>query len=310
MTNVLNRYLCVGQGTANTGNPDCEPIPGNFVGAILVPSGTVFTQTQVLTLDTVLQALAKDDSAAARVYPITRFQEMTDESTEPKTFESGYGDTTQLSMGKPQWSFGLHKGMYSWANIVEFDNQQNQWDVLFIDEESNALWGKSVNNGFGGFPLNRLSVGLPKLNDASTPFSHMITFGLKTAKDLQRFAVVQFSDDTDVVTMVSGLLTVQPSVATAFASGVGDIRLMAAGTDMYDLYSTELTSTTEWLVSVNGAAFANPSAVTAGTATNTWELTTGATAGQTISIKLEAPSVLEAAGVAGYESATIETTTT
>lgn len=313
---IINKFLGIGQGTANTGNPTTEPTPSNFVGAILVPSGTVFTATQVLTLDTVLATMAKADNPLQRAYPITRFQEMTDESTEAKTFESGYGDTTQLQMGKPQWSFGLHKGLYSWSNLVEFDNQQSSWDVFFMDEQTNCLWGKSINNGIGGFPLNRLSIGLPKLNDSSTPFSHMITFGLKTAKDLQRFGLVQFGDDTDVVSMVSGLLTVnlsQTAITNVPATSVTPtIRLISAGSDLYDTYSADLADTSAWVATVNatGASVTVAAATVTGGGAKTWdiELTTAAASGTRIDLKLAAPSVLEGLGVVGYESDTLTVT--
>lgn len=303
MSNVLNRFLCVGQGVGNTGNPDCQFIPANIVGAILIPSGTTYTSTQAATIDTVLQAAAKADNPALRAYPIKRFVSMNDNSSEDTTSESGYGDITKMRSGKPVWQFEMRNGLYSWSQLLEFDNQESTWDVLFLDEQNNVIWGMSTENGgLKGFALNQLSLSTPKMNDGSNPFNYMLTFGLRSVRDLQRFALVQFDDSTDVVDMVDGLLTIKPQIVNVnTASDEVTVKLLSAGTDLYDLYSTEFGTTTLWSVTVNGATSAVSSS-TANASTKDWTLSVGTiNASEVVEVTLVAVSVLETNGVVGYE---------
>jgi len=311
MSNILNRFLCIGQGVGNTGNPDCQFVPANITGAILVPSSVEYTATQAATLDTVLVAAAKVDNAASRVYPIKRFRSMSDNSTDDTTNESGYGDITKMRSGKPVWQFELQDGLYSWSQLKAFDNQETQWSALFMDEENNVVWGKGTSSGgFAGFPLNQLSVSTPKMNDGSNPFNYMITFGLKSVQDLQNFSLVQFDDSIAVMDMVDGLVTVQPTIVSGATdtSTTLQVRLLAAGTNMFTLYESEFVAGggTEFLVSVDGAAgvAATGCAATGGGA-DTFDITVAAlSAAEVITVTLAAPSVLEAASVPGYESAT------
>ena len=303
---TINKFLCGGVGYSNTGIPDCEPIPGNFTGAILIPTGTSYTPTQVATFDVTLQDAAKADNALSRIYPIKKFTAMNDNSTEDTTTETGYGDTFKTRDGKPVLQFQLNNGMSSWANLRGFDNQETSWTVLFIDEQNNCIWGrKNASGNVEGFSLNQLSVPAPKWNQGSDPFNYMVTFGLTSTKQLENFALVQFEDDIEVLDVVSGLLEIDVTV-NSYSGGVLNVSAYSSGTDLYDLYSTELVTIGAWALTnrATGATI-TITGITLVPGTKSFDIAfTALSPGTIYKLVNTAPSVLEALPMPGYAPGT------
>ena len=88
--NVLNQ-LSYAKALSNTGLPTCFFNPKNIEGCILIPKGTTYTQTQQLTLPTVLAAAAINDNIALRIFPIKRFIDFEDQTEDNPTQTFGYG---------------------------------------------------------------------------------------------------------------------------------------------------------------------------------------------------------------------------
>jgi hypothetical protein len=304
---TINTINCSGGGTANTGVFACELKPGIFRGAILIPENAEYTQTQLAAFDAVLQAAAKADSPTSRIYPIKTFMAMNDNSTEDTTTETGYGNVLKAKDGLTVLEFQLNNGLSSWANLAAFDNQYSNFRVLYMDETNNGILGTQKSNGkYTGFKLNQLSMPNPKWSTGSDPFNFMVTFGHASKSEMENFMFVQFGDDQDVMTVVDGLLEIQPTLQGALSGGgVATITCRSGAQDLYDLYSSNLAQVTAWIATnrATGAAITVSTATVTGGTAKSWDITLDTTdtdypsSGGQIKLVNAVPSVLEASPI-------------
>ena len=298
-----NIIKCGGSGSSNTGVFSCEFNPSYFGGAILVPASTEWTYTELQAFDATLKAMAKADNPQLRAYPIKTFEGLNDNTTEDTTSETSFGTTFKTRDGKTILQYQLNNGLSSWANAESFDNQHKAWKVIYMEPTANGIMATKKSNGmYSGFSLDQLSVKLPTWNNGSDPFNYMITFGHSSKAELKNFTFVQFDEDNDVMD-ISGLLDINLNLVGAISgAGVATVQAISGGTDLYDVYSTNLAQVTAWVAkdkTTGTLLTVTPVAVTGGTA-KTWDVTidiSGLTSGSYITLEPASPSVLEASPI-------------
>lgn len=320
MNNVLGQLLC-NPSQANTGLYSCFFDPKNIEGALLVPKGTVYTATQQLTFSTVLATAIANDTVASRIFPIKKFVDFEDKTEESPTQTYGYGGMTKIRQGKYAWTFkyvnsgmALHKALYS------FDQMQEAYDVLFIDNKNNCLWGVAVGTygtSLGGFNLELIDVKNIKLNTGAAATEYAISFCMEDPDEININSMAyQFAPDYRVLANLTGLKNIQMVVQTAMASGLIKLQFGTGdrATQMYDLLSTQLATAGLYTVTRTdtGAAITVTSA-TATAATKTINLLVdvldadyialGATGFLTIAFGNV--TALVAAGIVGYGETSI-----
>lgn len=240
---------CVGDNQ-NTGIPSCSWTPSNITGAILLPKGKSYTVADVATLWTTLQTDCSVDSAAQRIYPILPFKAIDDQSTDIQIETDGYGGKSFVRDGDYDWMFEYKNGFCFYQSLRSFHTKNQSWDVLFIDEVNNILWGTEDANGdLAGFSLELLLVPNIKINTGAAATKYYIRFGLNNPAELNDASYTVSFPVNQQLMKLSGLLDTYITTSTPTingTTGVCDLNLNSAcgSVDMAELYATELVDAT------------------------------------------------------------------
>lgn len=304
----LNELQCL-TTAGNTGIGSCFMDIKNIVGAILAPKGY---ELDVTTLQATLKAAALNSNAATRLYPLFDF-ETTSDSSEDKTVQTlGTGAKHVVREGFNDWTFHYVEGGLSLHQQARKFNG-NAWDFFFIDAENKILGIagststkiKAIPTTGGFFWANPY-----KLNDGSkiTEYGLQFVFNVKYSNDLVKFVKADF----DIPSTIYGLENVDLVGSSAGTPGSYGVvaKTSSVGTNLWDLFATELASASLWKATnkETGGVIAITS-VTAGSSVNknfVFALNTSdadyPTTGQHVNIDLEVPATLDAAGVEGFVS--------
>lgn len=296
--------------SGNTGVGSCFFDPKNIVGAILAPKGYEF---DVTTPQATLIAATHNASPSNRLYPLWDFETTTD-SSEDKTIQTmGTGAKHVVREGFNDWKFQYVSGGLSLLLEARLFNGPS-WDFYFVDADNNII-------GVAGSSETKLKA-IPstggffwaapwKLNDASKITEYMLQFVFNTryanTKGLTKFVAAGF----DVPSIIKGLQNVVLTGAAASTPGSYNITALteATQTNMGDIYPTELAAAGMWVAKNFTTGVAIPiDAVTYDNDNNVFVValdttdTNYPTTGDFLTINLAAPTVLQAAGIDGYES--------
>jgi hypothetical protein len=240
---------CAGDNS-NTGVPSCSWSPSNITGAILVPKGKAYTVTDVATMWASLQADIIDDAPASRIYPILPFKAFDDQSTDIQIETDGYGGKSFVRDGDYDWVFELKNGFCFYQSLRSFHNKNLSWDVLFIDEVNNTLWGtENADGDLTGFALELLLVPNIKLNTGAAATKYYVRFALSSPAELNDATYTVTFPTNQQLMKLSGLIDTYIAAANATidaTSGDCDLNLNAgcASIDMAELYASELVDAT------------------------------------------------------------------
>ena len=319
MAQIQMNVLDCGTSVLNTGLPTCYFDPKNIYGAVHIPKGKTWTQTELLTFKTVLQDAIAEDSIADRIFPIKTFEDMEDKSSESVMEDTKYGGKRKVRDGKYSWYFTYTNGGTELnRSLKTFDNQQEAFDVLFIDNVNNGLIGVSAGDygtEFGGFNLELLDVPNFKINDGSASTKYQIGYSLQDSDEVNNsISIVQFEPTYNILKNLNGLKNIKMVVHTAMATGLIKFKLMSGGVDLADYFSTELADVALYTSynNVTGLPIVNAS-MTYVAATKTFNLLLtvadanyiAAGSGGLINIELGDVTALVAAGVVGYGNSVI-----
>jgi hypothetical protein len=314
MGTALNQTTVL-KNSGNTGVGGYYLNPKNIVGAIILQPGTQFSGADIATsasFKAKLQTLTLAPKAT-RIYPVHDFQEIkqSSEALTVKTF--GYGGKAPVREGYYDWSFQYIKGGLQLSIALREFNGLNV-DIIFIDSEGLAIgW----NNGgvFQGINQSFIYSEPWQPNDGSNPSVYIQRFVFKpqfldqigTIKlDAADFDAIQGLQNV-VLTSGGARVTNVSHIVANFAFGA------EAGGDVYDLYSTELTTVGNWValdaVSLLPVAITS---VTADPATRgfTGTLDTGDSnynASHAVVWSFAPASTLNTNGIIGVESGTFQT---
>lgn len=322
---TLNGLSC-GSSILNTGIVSCTFDLKEVIGSILIPKGKTYTKEEIATWQASLIADANADAKKERIYPIGRFEAITDNSEDAVSETLGYGGQYFLRDGQYRFQFRVLNGSKCFhTQLRSFTGQENKFDILFVDKQQ-AVMGTIVIDKttgeptLGGYTLSQIYVPKVKFPDGSAGAMYLINFILADESQLNdRFGFVkEETEPFDVLKEVLGMLDISlqnltPSGATA---GTKTIALLSGcgSQSLVDLFATELAAPSLW--KVTNAATGGDITVTSVTAaasgfilvldTSDTDYPTGT---QQLSITLVTPSALAAADVVSPEGNKFEAQT-
>lgn len=246
----LNNPGCVLVVGANTGIPGCAFIPDKFVGAILVPKNLVIEDTDIPTIVSKLQELAMA-ATKDRIYPVFRFEEITDNSEEETIATLGYGSKQIVKEGKYDFTFRITQGGLCFQNKLRTFNGSNK-KVLFVDG-NNVIYGTKVEGGIAGLSMDFFYAKPFKANDASNAAIFNVRFALSKPSEFnENVAFVKV--DEDVEEAVKGLIDLELTQLAIDAGKVTvGIRTSCDKVDIFESFGDALASGDLWKVTKNGA---------------------------------------------------------
>lgn len=309
---VINIKSCVAD-FGNTGQDDCPYDIGQLIGMIGVPKGTLFTDTQAGNILTNLQTMSELDSRTARALPVYQFEGIEIGGDSDPTDSSGYGTTRTVRRGRPTFTTRVYNGIgYHKRIAVAIHQSQGRldWFPVFDTENGYVIAGTVITNpggvpSFAPWKMSQVWVPSAVPNTGSASAVYNILWTLSTGDYLaNQWAVVAV--DSNPFDTITGLKDVYLQ-ATPGATGHIIVKAASGNADLHDLYATQLASNSAWVVTnkVTGAVIAS-SAVTS--TPLGWDITTAATAGTVVLVRMAAPSILSGLTVEGYESNTVEVT--
>lgn len=302
MSNLLNK-LTVVNSAKNTGVGRAFLDPKKIEGALILPQGTRFTAAAIAAgfrtaLDNM--ALAAID---ARLFPIHGFTNITDGSEDLIIETLGYGAKKPVREGFNDWKFEFTRGGLTLSSKLRAFNGQAP-DVLFYDAEGTVL-GRNDAGDLTGIPQEYFWQSAFKINNGSQASKYFTGFNFhpRYLNDFPAFVKVDFD-----ITAVKGLIDVNLSATMASNVATVTAETDVEAVNMAVLYPA-LGATGAWVltndqtgatVTITSVTISNGKFVVT-VDTTAW---TALTTGQTLSLKMAAPSVLAAApyNAKGYES--------
>lgn len=295
---AINAFNC-GNNTGNTGINDCVFQMSEMVGAIFVPKSLALTPTQLSTLKTTLSALVIQADKTKRIYPIGRFVELKDDSTEPTSDSTGYGIENIVKDGVYKWMFSYNNGLCFHKSVMTFRNQQNRFNVLLVDRKG-ATWGtKDADGNLKGFSLSQIYPNNATLPDGTKTTWNTISLTLADATEFNMNLAFIYDDTFSPMSELEGLIDVelaQYEPATATTVSIAPT-INCGGTNLVDLFATELASPTMWVFTNTATGAPVIASAVAAVTGKGFKATLTAATGLTITVALAAPSVLEGAGI-------------
>lgn len=305
----LNQLICA-NNVANTGFGSCYLDMDQIIGGFIVPNGYSLTAAELDDLITTLTADAKVATKLNRIYPAGNFVAITDNSEDLTIQTFGYGSKSVVKEGDYDWQFQFVKGGLCLHQALRSFNGNGNWSIIFYDAKF-RLFGTTgaVSGSLYGIPTKMLWAMPWKPTDGSNVTSYMLRVVFEPSYINEDLAYFQAeSTVADVAGLQDILLTLN---SWTEATGVANVSVYSrCGTNLYEVYPTELALTAVWTAanaSTGGAI--TVSSVTGVAATKTFSVTLLTTdpdfpAGtQGILLNLAAIATLEANGINGFESA-------
>lgn len=306
----LNELVCA-TNLKNTGFGSCVIDPGKIMGAIRVPKDKVFTQTELDALRATLDAARLAASKSNRIFPIHNFRAVTDNSEDTVYQTLGYGAQVPIRDGNYRWTFQYTDGALCLSLGLRSHNfQSTSW--LFYDDKNLILgWRKldatGAAYGLAGIPAT-FHANKWKVNDGANVAAYTVYFDMdpQYLNDYLGFVQADFA-----VSEITGLQNI--NLVQSGASAAGVIKLLAKtgcdGSNLYDLYSTELAAAAAWTaINMSTGAAITISTVAADPNIKGFTITLDNTdpdypasgTGQ-VTINLVDPTALDALDVTGFE---------
>jgi hypothetical protein len=307
---ILNNKNCGADG-GNTGFGDCFIDLKNIVGGILVPSSRAYSASETETAATLLAAIQADILAAAsadRVYPLASFEGLTDNTEDPTIQTLGYGGLAVTREGLYNLTFQFVQGGLCLSKSLRKFNSSTRSVLLF--DSTGLLIGWKSGTDLKGIPLDMFYQRPFRLNDGTnvTNYATQLVFKPQYLNDLIGFVEMSIGD----LSALKGLQDIVLSEAAGSNLPVLKIKAKTgcAGTDLYDLFSTELASSSLWTAKNEDGETIAITSVAVDAGLKAWTVTVDSgdpnypVSGPVI-ISLAAPAVLAAAGIEGYEGLTL-----
>jgi len=312
---TLNQIICA-QNLRNTGFGDCVLDWGRIVTAIRVPKNKVFTQAELDDLQTTLAAARLAASKSNRIYPIHGFQAITDNSEETIYQTLGYGAQIPIRDGNYRWTFQYIDGAMCLTFALRTMNFSGTTYWLLGDDKDRLFgYKKKISTGvygMGGTPL-LFHANKPKAPDGTNAAAYTVFMDINPKFLIDNMAFVQADFALSDITGLQDVALKQTGTSSA---GVFKIQALTGcdGSNLFDLYSTELAAAGLWVVTnattgnaitiTSVAADANAKAFTITLSSSDPDYP--ATSGGLVNVSLADPTTLDAADVSGFESNTIQ----
>ena len=308
MAILLNDPGCATYG-GNTGTPGCAFNPGLIVGAMLVDKDKTFTITTAAAFITEVQLMCLA-GASARAYPIYKFSEIEDKSTEPGFKELGYGNRQPTSDGKYDFIFKMTQGGHCHNNqLMKFNNDHSK-RVIFFDENNMVIGTKTGATTMKGLEMEFFKAHPFKIaTGKDAPSEFKVEFALAKPHELNQ-NIAYFDLGASPESSFQGLLDIEmydtglTSTAGVFHIG---IRSICDKVNLYDSYSSLIVAhfSTIFTATAGGTA-ANPTACALSPTVKGFALTFASAGVHIITMALpltlaQTPNFIGAVGDVGFE---------
>lgn len=248
--NILDDFT-LSSPSAQTGVPHYDFHPEIIKGALLLPGGMVFDDSDlasVANFNTKIQAgllaVGRD-----RIYPIWSFENGVNNTAKPVDNTFGYGGIVHIRDSNPDMTFEMwHGGHLLFQQLRKLNNDTSR-TVILIDQVGNYILTSGDLLTAQGFAFNTMSFEGYKFKDGSKPDSWDVHMVLSSPQE--------FYDNLHVIPsgmnlqyLLKGLIQVRLSIEAA--SVVASLKVIARTADgstyMMDVYESELEDETLWLL--------------------------------------------------------------
>lgn len=290
------REISCNISNANTGIPQCSLNPGKIEKIMLIPKGTKFTATDVLTLSTKLKAIAAQATESLRGYPIGNFIGFEDKSTETTTTTTQFGTQILGAEGRFAWQFQYDNGGINYmSKLRTFEGAQGAYDLLIFDKKNNAVIGTTPEDStyvLQGISLDLIMNPLVKWADGANSTMYKLFVALNDPTELMDRMSYQVLPSTNSVMAIVGLRDLELSVNTALAAGVVKLNIKTdyGAVNLYSIEGADLQALT-WTAEQEATGTSISVAVALDAATQSLQFTlsgagyTGLASGATLIIK-------------------------
>lgn len=306
---LLNSLNCIADA-GNTGIGACSLDFKKITGAILTPKGYTIAAADLADSATLMAKLQADTLAtnkAARIYPINGFVNAEDNSSGLQKQTFGYGVEAPVRDGINNWTFQFVKGGLTLLQKLRLFNKSTAYDFLFVDDENKILGTASADGtGLKAIPSMYFWAHQWKANTGQAVAEYKLEFAF-----LPQYVneyVASADAGFDIATNIVGLQDVTVTGAGNTTPGTYDLMAVAGGTNLGDLYDTELAAAGVWVATnfATGAAI-TITGVTYNSTSKKFAVALDTSdpdypASGFVNVNLAAPSVLAAAGIVGFES--------
>lgn len=304
MATILNAANCA-VNVGNTGSPDCVFDPQLIVGGYLVPSAFELTAANLATEATLQTALRAAILApkGQRIYPLPYGEALTDNSADVTLQQLSGGASIPVKDGDYDITQQYLRGGACVSNQIRKFTGTN-YKFIALDADGTLIGTKNTaGDGIKGAPLIYF-YGYPyKFNTGSevTAYRYRLAMRPKYFNELVAFAKTSDFDPFDL----PGLTNVILANTVRAANVLTVTTTLCAGSNLADLFPTELVNVANWsvlgtagaAVTITSIAIVNGVPTLTLTATGAYNTTAG---GMTIALSI--PSVLDANGISFYES--------
>lgn len=291
----------------NTGYGGC-PVDWNLIkGFFLFDSQQSFTPEQLANFQLTLQTMAWQDSKAGRAYPVHKLLNPTDgsEAAVYQTFSDG--SQAKVRDGINKWSFQFTSGGFCLLQALQTHNGNGTAYVIFYDKNYTFL-GTSLDGELATIPMQVFNAETWKMNTGQAVAVYMVTFIFDPVyvNQLAEYTRVTFNPE-----VISGLQDIRLLV-NSFNPSTGLVNVTVAtecgGANLYDQYSSDLVDDLWSAINDATGGVITISSVTPVPASKSFNVTLSTvdadypTSGGLIGLSLVEPSLLDDAGIAGYEA--------
>ena len=294
---IINQYHCAAL-FGNTGVGPCSLIPKEIKGMFIVPRDFVITQANADNLQEYLEEAAIEDLPSQRIYPVHNFVGITDDSEEPVRETLGYGGNATLRQGNYSWTLRfLDGGLCLLIQLQRFNQQPVA--VLWYDADG-IIFGRRTSAGLAGVPVIDFNANKWTPSDGSVVAGFTVTVEFDSRHLNQDLAFLK--DDTVDLSDIRGLQSVALNPLSATATDITVQALAGCGGDnLYDLYSAQLAAPNMWTAIDTSGVVQVIDAVAAVPGSKAFTLSFDPNRLSPTNLNLAAVSVLDAAGISGFE---------
>lgn len=290
----------------NTGYGGC-PVDWQLIkGAFLFESPKTFTEAELADLRTTLDNLAKSDTKSLRCYPINNFVNPTDNTEQPVIQTFADGSKAVVRDGVYDWSFQFTQGGFCLLQALRTHNSNGGVYALFYDNNKKIL-GYNNNGSLAAIPLQFFYADPWKMNTGQAVAVYMARFVFSTNYVNED---AEYTQADFILSDVVGLQDIKLVINT-FSSSLGAANVSVitecGGSNLYDAYSADLVAALWLATNKDTGGVVTVTSVTPVASSKTFNVQFNhsdpdyPTSG-TIDLTLAAPSVLDVAGIVGYEA--------
>lgn len=318
---AINTPNCIGT-IKNTGNSNCKVYPKHFKGAILVPTGSTYTEAECADFKAKIKPLFYA-SQSLRCYPIVTFTGFKDSTKEETKAAYGYGKEVYLKRKEYLWEFDTANGV-AFANRLRSFNNSDAFDVLFFDEDGQiigTLYDNAGANELKGFSLDYIRTMDNMASDGTKPNVNTTVFALSDPAEFNENLAILAPDKANLtIADLKGMIDLNITATGGVLKASISIKTVDDAINLYSAYSTEFAALTNFIVKKAGVV------KTVGTSANDlvaiaknnltlmWDISFFAGSSGVFTFELDLPATLAAAGIGGspanyYEGVNIASTT-